>query len=405
MALPASYADYNTWNDSMDATIQAYINGGKSFGTVDEKTGKTVGQTIWTGKDKYGQSHYSITSKDALDKVINNYNTADPTQVQYTRNGGTQYVLQPTYDEKGNITGYNTIQKGLYDLNNVNADNTKAIEDIWKNAKSDTEKAYSGLDEKAKAMYDTANGITNSNFDATANDIYLQYRQNQKKLNEQMSKMGMTGGASETAQIGQLNTYSKNYAGNEGQRNSALQGNLQEYNANLYKNAQSLADALVGVARDKAGALNTNAENNASSLRDYYSERRNISDTAERDRKQQNYSLEQIKAQAKASADADLKVYKAKQKYDAKVISKNKSKVSDQNARTKKAIKELQKKGKTVYVWYETNSYGNMVLRKSTSQGDASARASAAGTTAYPYGSGISLSTKESIYATKATQK
>lgn len=390
MALPASYADYGTWNDSMDATVQAYINGGKK-----------LNESIWTGVDKYGQSHYSVTSKAALDNVINNYNTADPSKLQYTRKDNTQYVLQPSYDEKGNITGYSTIQKGLYDLNNVNADNTKAVEDIWKTAKTETESAYSGLDAKAKAMYDTANSITNGNYDATANDIYLQYRQNQKKLNEQMSKMGMTGGASETAQIGQLNTYSKNYAGNEGQRNSALQGNLQEYNTNLYNNARSLADALVSVAQNKANAMNSNAENNASSLRDYYSERRSVSDTAERDRTQQNYSLKQIEAQAKASADADLRVYKAKQKYDAKVIADNKSKVSDQNSETMKKIKELHKKGKTVYVWYETNSYGNMVLRKSTDSGTASARAAAAGTTAYPYGSGISLSTREDIYATK----
>lgn len=105
----------------------------------------------------------------------------------------------------------------------------------------------------AEARYKETLGLLNNNYDRNANYAYINYRQGQRELPEELSNMGVTGGASESANIKLQNAYGQNLANNEFSRGNDLtkaRGNYNEalsgVDANL--NAQ-LADAYANFAQ------------------------------------------------------------------------------------------------------------------------------------------------------------
>lgn len=96
----------------------------------------------------------------------------------------------------------------------------------------------------AEARYKETLGLLNSNYDRSANYAYVNYKQGQKALPEDLSNMGITGGASESAGIKLQNAYGANLANNEysrgndlakarGNYDSALNGVDADLNAQL----------------------------------------------------------------------------------------------------------------------------------------------------------------------------
>lgn len=85
---------------------------------------------------------------------------------------------------------------------------------------------------------------TNRQYNNAAKNYYAQYRINQNKLPEQLSNLGVTGGASETAQLGLMNQYSGNLYNNEqGRANALNQGNMQ-YDQMVADNSAKIANQL-----------------------------------------------------------------------------------------------------------------------------------------------------------------
>lgn len=85
---------------------------------------------------------------------------------------------------------------------------------------------------------------TNRQYNDAAKNYYAQYRINQNKLPEQLSNLGVTGGASETAQLGLMNQYSGNLYNNESARANALNTGNMQYDQMVAENSTSLAEQL-----------------------------------------------------------------------------------------------------------------------------------------------------------------
>ena len=209
--------------------------------------GKTVGKDLWVGTDKYGTTHWSTSSPNALQRYIDTYNAGNGS---YTTKDGTDFTLVQTgKDTNGNPT-YGTVNTTLYNIQNAynnNANNTRA--------------EYSANDALYKSNLELANKQAQANYDASAKQYYTQYMQNQRKLKEQASRMGLTGGASEMASLGVVNNYASNYAANEGSRNAALNQNQMDYNNRVAANHESMANALANIyaqrASDESGFYNS----------------------------------------------------------------------------------------------------------------------------------------------------
>ena len=85
---------------------------------------------------------------------------------------------------------------------------------------------------------------TNRQYNNAAKNYYAQYRQNENKLGERLSNLGVTGGASETAQLGLMNNYSTNLYNNEQGRASALNSGNMQYDQMVAENSANIANQL-----------------------------------------------------------------------------------------------------------------------------------------------------------------
>ncbi|MEA5055934.1 MAG: hypothetical protein VB047_00035 [Anaerotignum propionicum] len=97
------------------------------------------------------------------------------------------------------------------------------------------EQARNARLEQSLAQLEQEKSQSNLNFDEIARQAYIANRQSQMNLPQQLAAMGISGGASETAQLGLTTTYQNNLNSNEQARqrmvqqmaNSALQARLQ----------------------------------------------------------------------------------------------------------------------------------------------------------------------------------
>ena len=84
----------------------------------------------------------------------------------------------------------------------------------------------------------------NNAYDLSARDYYQLYKTQQAKLPENLSKAGVTGGASESAQLKLMNNYSENLYKNEAARNNQLAGINQNYNDQIAQNSINAANQM-----------------------------------------------------------------------------------------------------------------------------------------------------------------
>lgn len=96
----------------------------------------------------------------------------------------------------------------------------------------------------------------NTGYNKNANTAYINYRQNQKDLPEQLSNLGATGGASESAALKAQNAYAQNLQQNEAARNSDLASARNSYSANI-NDIDSSLNAGLADAYQYYGGLST----------------------------------------------------------------------------------------------------------------------------------------------------
>lgn len=97
-------------------------------------------------------------------------------------------------------------------------------------------KALADYTKQRNTEADRARAETNSNYDNTQRQNYVQYMQNRRDLPEQMARMGLSGGASETSALRSQTNYENNYNNTERSRgadinkiNTTLADNLNTY--------------------------------------------------------------------------------------------------------------------------------------------------------------------------------
>ena len=107
---------------------------------------------------------------------------------------------------------------------------------------------YANMQSQQNAALQNANKLNqeqiNSNYDNSAREYYRLYKTQQKQLPENLSRLGVTGGASESSQLKLLNSYSDNLYKNESARNNQLAGVNADYNNQIAENSINAANQM-----------------------------------------------------------------------------------------------------------------------------------------------------------------
>lgn len=105
-----------------------------------------------------------------------------------------------------------------------------ALKDAYLNQ---IKKAQTNEQNQLKQNYNADLKSANDQYDKSANNAYITYRQSQEKLPEQLSNQGLTGGASESANVRLQTAYSQNLNNNELGRQSTIDKLTSNYNNQL----------------------------------------------------------------------------------------------------------------------------------------------------------------------------
>lgn len=104
------------------------------------------------------------------------------------------------------------------------------------------------IDNGAVEAYNNARNntinMTNRQYNDNARSYYQMYKQNQNRLGENLSRLGINGGASETAALNQLNNYSGNIYNNQQAKSNALDNINAEYDRIIAQNSADIASKL-----------------------------------------------------------------------------------------------------------------------------------------------------------------
>ncbi len=104
------------------------------------------------------------------------------------------------------------------------------------------------IDNGAVEAYNNARNntinMTNRQYNDNARSYYQMYKQNQNRLGENLSRLGINGGASETAALNQLNNYSGNIYNNQQAKSNALDNINAEYDKIIAQNSADIASKL-----------------------------------------------------------------------------------------------------------------------------------------------------------------
>lgn len=113
---------------------------------------------------------------------------------------------------------------------------------------SPIQQMYANMQSQQNAALQNANKLNqehiNSNYDNSAREYYRLYKTQQKQLPENLSRLGVTGGASESSQLKLLNSYSDNLYKNESARNNQLAGVNADYNNQIAENSINAANQM-----------------------------------------------------------------------------------------------------------------------------------------------------------------
>ena len=102
-------------------------------------------------------------------------------------------------------------------------------------------KALTDYTNQRNAEAERARTQVNSNFDNTQRQNYVQYMQNQRELPEQLARMGVTGGASETSALRARTNYENNFNNTERSRGTEI-GNINNALADQLNTYRMTAD-------------------------------------------------------------------------------------------------------------------------------------------------------------------
>ena len=263
-----------TYQNAQGKDWNTYI---KNKGAELEAQGKKV--SYYT--DDNNQLHYSTKGLDAAKKIANNYSAGT---TQYITNKGDVYSLyeEPKLDYSaimGMLSSYGQQQQQAYD------------------------NAQKATDEQI-----------NNQADKSARDYYVLYKKQSAALPTQLSRVGATGGASETSQVALLNNYGTNIANNENLRNNNLSSSAITANTNKAKASQEVASQMA------------------------------------------NYYYQMAMQQAQDEKDA-------KDKLEAE---RTLNTVNSWNSQISNSIKEQLDKGKTVYTWTSNDGKNHWTTSKNT---------------------------------------
>ena len=133
------------------------------------------------------------------------------------------------------------------------------VEGMVQSAIAPIQQMYSNMQTQQNAALQNAQKLSadqiNNAYNLSARDYYQLYKTQQAKLPENLSKAGVTGGASESAQLKLMNNYSENLYKNEAARNNQLAGVNQNYNNQIAQNsinaANQMANAYLQMAQQQ----------------------------------------------------------------------------------------------------------------------------------------------------------
>ena len=214
--------------------------------TTSSKSGTASTATSVGNQQPYSYELYTVGQQLTPQQA---YTVGDPLQYQnYTAGAPLQlseYQFNPLAELEVNERGLDANSQNIYNTyQGILGDN--------------------GYEQYLNSARDNTLNATNKAYNDNARNYYQMYRSNQSKLPEQLSRLGVTGGGSETASLGLLNNYSGNLYGNESQRAQQLSNLNAQYDqlrADYAKDlANQLASAYLGMAQNVQGE-NWNRQN------------------------------------------------------------------------------------------------------------------------------------------------
>lgn len=167
------------------------------------------------------------------------------------------------------------------------------------------------------SAYNSGKAQANANYDEMARQYYINSRQNENALSEQLSNLGITGGGSETALMNILNAYGTNLQNNENYRNQVL----ADLNNTYMNNLSSLNSSYSSAYNNLYGQL-------AQAEAEYDAQRQ-----AEDNAMLQAYAQNMLASSVAAAAAAEQ------------------AKVDQWNSNVQDRMAEQLAKGDTIYTW------------------------------------------------------
>ena len=231
----------SSYNQELINKAQAYMTG------TDYVAGKPVDTSFWgssggggkntlygnAGKKNYAGKEFTTTDMNAIAKYVYEQDKlAASAANEEAYNSGKNEGYNAGYN-----SGYNEGTAGLNE-----------IKQMYSNMQTQQNTAL----QNAQRL--SADQINNA-YDLSARDYYQLYKTQQAKLPENLSKAGVTGGASESAQLKLMNNYSENLYKNEAARNNQLAGINRNYNDQIAQNsinaANQMANAYLQMAQQQ----------------------------------------------------------------------------------------------------------------------------------------------------------
>ena len=233
-----------TYVDKTSSYNQELINKAQSYMTgTDYVAGKPVDTSFWgssggggkntlygnTGKKNYAGKEFTTTDMNAIAKYV---------------------------AEQDKLAA----NKALADAQNAGYNAAMGeVEGMVQSAIAPIQQMYSNMQTQQNTALQNAQRLSadqiNNAYNLSARDYYQLYKTQQAKLPENLSKAGVTGGASESAQLKLMNNYSENLYKNEAARNNQLAGVNQNYNDQIAQNsinaANQMANAYLQMAQQQ----------------------------------------------------------------------------------------------------------------------------------------------------------
>jgi hypothetical protein len=275
-------------------TFNKLYGTGSASGGSSNKSGSTGGATAGSSGINWGTTAAPNATVNASGMTIPGTNLT----VGATAEGVDAHKLG-TFNYENYLTGIDTLNQGF----------DSHITQLQSGAGN----AKAALDEaRANALA----GIK-STYDDSARNYYRLYRTQEKELPEQLSSIGATGGATESAALRLMNNYSDNLYKNETSRNQDVNGLNQDYNDAIAKNSMQVAQQIADAYLQKAQALQDMQTGFAQSQQDVYNQYlQGLADqssaqsaaslvTANNAARQQQYDLERQGYSTKGWTDAN----------------------------------------------------------------------------------------------------